>query len=195
MHGRYDPLCTKSLQVKKEADALLEESQLIPFLQGYGSVQVAGSYALDLMVNRDIDLYVINPAHTQKSTLEALNASIRRNCFQLHLYYNSFQFPREGMPPGYYIGIKTPFRDHKWKIDIWFLHTDLPARSQLIQAVEQASEKEKIAILRFKQFVLEKGLDIGSVFIYEAVLQQHISNEQTFLAFLAQRRFLPQESE
>lgn len=180
-------LFAQSLQVKREADALLEESQLIPFLQRYGTVQMAGSYSLSLMVNRDIDVYVINPAHTQDSTLEALNASIRRNCFQLHLYYNSFQFPREGMPPGYYIGIKTPFRDHKCKIDIWFLHTDLPARSQLIQSVERVSETEKFAILRFKQLVLEKGLDIGSVLIYEAVLQRHITNEQTFLAFLAQR--------
>ncbi len=179
-------LFTQSLQVRKEADALLEESQLLSFLQSYGIVQMAGSYSLGLMINRDIDVYVINPAHTQDSTLEALHASIRRNCFQLHLYYNSFQFPREGMPPGYYIGIKTPFRGHKWKVDIWFLHADLLTRSQLIQMVEQAHETEKGAILRFKHLVLEKKLDISSVLIYEAVLQKHITNEQTFLAFLAQ---------
>ncbi len=86
----------RSIQVKREADALLEESKLLPFLQSYGTVQMVGSYSLDLMVNRDIDLYVINPAHTQDSSLDALNASIRRNCFQLHLYYDSFQCPREG---------------------------------------------------------------------------------------------------
>lgn len=180
-------LFAQSLQVKREAGALLEESQLIPFLQSYGLVVMAGSYSLGLMVNRDIDLYVINPVQTQDSTLEALNASIRRSCFQLHLYYNSVQFPREGKPPGYYMGIKTPFRGHKWKIDIWFLHADLPARSQLIQAVEQSHETERLAILRFKQLVLEKGLDIGSVLIYEAVLQKHITNDQAFLAFLASR--------
>ena len=69
-------LFTQSLQVKREADALLEESRLNPFLQSYGLVQMAGSYSLGLMVNRDIDLYVINSAHTQDSTLEALNESI-----------------------------------------------------------------------------------------------------------------------
>jgi hypothetical protein len=91
------------------------------------------------------------------------------------------------MPPGYYMGIKTSFREHRWKIDIWFLHTDPPARTQLIQAVKQASETEKFAILRCKQLVFEKRLDIGSVLIYEAVLQKHILNEQTFLTFLAQQ--------
>jgi hypothetical protein len=180
-------LFEQSIQVKREANALLEETGLISFLQSYGTVQMAGSYSLGLMVARDIDVYVINPAHTQDSTPEALNASVRRNCFQLHLYYNSFQFPREGMPQGYYMGIKTPFRDHKWKVDIWFLYTDFPSRSQLIQAVEQLHEPGKLAILRFKQLVLEKGLDIGSVLIYEAVLQKHITNESAFLAFLAQR--------
>ena len=89
--------------------------------------------------------------------------------------------------PGYYIGIKTPFRDHEWKVDIWFLHADLPARSQLIQAVEQLHETGKLAILRFKQLVLEKELDVGSILIYEAVLEKRITNEQTFLTFLAQR--------
>jgi hypothetical protein len=180
-------LIAQSFQVKRDADALLEGSKLIPFLQSYGTVQMAGSYSLDLMINRDIDIYVVNSAHTQDSTLDALNASIRRNCFQLHLYHDSIQFPREGMPPGYYMGIKTPFRNHKWKIDIWFLHTDLPSRSQLIQTVEQVHETEKLAILRFKQLVLEKGLDMSSVLIYEAVFQKHITNEQAFLAFLTQQ--------
>jgi hypothetical protein len=109
-----------SFQVKNEANAFLEEMHLLSFLQIYGTVRFAGSYSLDLMVNRDIDLYVLNPAHTQDSTLEILQASIQRNCFRLHLYYNSFQFPREGMPPGYYIGIKTPFRGQKWKVDNLF---------------------------------------------------------------------------
>jgi predicted ATP-grasp superfamily ATP-dependent carboligase len=99
----------QSSQVKREADAFLEETKLLSFLQSYGTVQLAGSYALDLMFNRDIDVVVINPAHSQDSTLSILHASIQRNCFQLHLYYNSFHFPRELKPPGYSIGIKPPF--------------------------------------------------------------------------------------
>lgn len=180
-------LFEQSSQVKREAEAFLEEPKLLSFLQSYGKVQLAGSYALNVMVNRDIDVYVLNRAHTQDSTLAILHASIQRNCFQLHLYYNSFQFPRAGKPPGYYIGIKTPFRGHKWKVDIWFLHADLPARAQLMHAVEQLDETGKLALLRFKQLDLDKGLNVGSMAIYEAVLQKHITDEQAFLAFLAQR--------
>jgi hypothetical protein len=108
----------QSSQVKREADAFLEETKLLSFLQSYGAFQLEGSYTLDLMVNRDIDVYAINPAHSQDSTLAILHTSIQWNCFQMHLCYNSFQFPREGKPPGYYIGIKTPFRGNKWKVDI-----------------------------------------------------------------------------
>jgi hypothetical protein len=91
----------QSSQVKREADAFLDETKLLSFLQSYGTVQLAGSYALDPMVNRDID--------------------------------------REGKPPGYTIGIKPPFRGNKWKVDIWFLHADLPARTQHIHAVKRAN--------------------------------------------------------
>jgi hypothetical protein len=56
-----------------------------------------------------------------------------------------------------------------------------------MQEVEQLGETGKLAILRFKQLVLEKGLDVGSMAIYEAVLRKHIADEQAFLAFLAQR--------
>jgi uncharacterized protein YutE (UPF0331/DUF86 family) len=56
-----------------------------------------------------------------------------------------------------------------------------------MNAVEQLGETSKLALLRFKQLVLEKGLDVGSMAIYEAVLQKHITDEQAFLAFLAQR--------
>jgi hypothetical protein len=53
--------------------------------------------------------------------------------------------------------------------------------------VKQLSETGRLALLHFKQLVLEKGLDVGSMAIYEVVLPKHITDEQAFLAFLAQR--------
>jgi hypothetical protein len=69
-------LLEQSSQVKRVAEAFLEETQLLSFLRSYGTVQLAGSYALNLMVNRDIDVYVLNRAHTQDSTFAILQASI-----------------------------------------------------------------------------------------------------------------------
>jgi hypothetical protein len=51
---------------------------------------------------------------------------------------------------------------------------------------EQSIQVKRV-ILRLKQLVLETGLDIGSVLIYEAGWQKHITNETAFLAFLVQR--------
>ena len=174
-----------SAAIKEEADALLEESKLVTFLRAYGDVKFAGSYSLNLMFNRDIDLYIVNAAHTEDSVLEALTALIRQGFFHGFIYYDRTRFPQPGSPNGYGISLRRPFRGNTWNIDLWWLFADLPLRMHLIQAIEQLDEKSKQALLRFKQIVAEKNLDIGSMPIYEAVLQKHITDEPTFLTYLS----------
>ncbi len=181
-------LLEQSARLKEEANAFLIETQLLISLQTYGTVHLAGSYSINLMLNRDIDVYVVHPDCTEDRAISALNDLIRQKKFHNFLYHDNVQFPRQGMPDGYYVGIKTPFMNFKWKVDIWFLPEDLPARLQLINTIEQASETTKLTILRLKQFVFEKKLDIGSILIYEAVLQHQITSQHEFLTFVEQRQ-------
>ena len=46
--------------IRKEADELLNKYQVVEALSKYGQVKFTGSYELDLMYKRDIDISLIN---------------------------------------------------------------------------------------------------------------------------------------
>ncbi|MDQ2716272.1 MAG: hypothetical protein M3Z08_15315 [Chloroflexota bacterium] len=177
-------LFEKSRQVQAESDALLEESSVVRTLEGYGQVRFTGSYAYHLMVNRDIDIYVINAATSRGGVTEALSTFIRQGFFHGCLYYDFVDFTQERFPYGYYIGLKTPFRGEKWKIDIWFLWQDIPAREPLIQDLRALDEGKRATILEIKRYVAEHELDIASIKIYNAVLREGVSDIHAFLTRL-----------
>jgi hypothetical protein len=172
----------ESRQVQVQADALLQESGVVRTLEGYGGVRFTGSYAYSLMVNRDVDIYVINSSTSREAAVEALNTFIRQGFFNACLYYDFVDFTQEGFPYGYYIGLKTPFRGEKWKIDIWFLWQDIPERELLIQDLRALDEGKRAAILEIKRYVAEHELAIASLKIYNAVLREGVSDVHTFLA-------------
>jgi hypothetical protein len=47
--------------LRAEADAILHGRGLLALLGRYGTAAVMGSYALDLMTWRDLDVYVVDP--------------------------------------------------------------------------------------------------------------------------------------
>jgi hypothetical protein len=180
-----EQLLAVSRQVRQHADALLQEAGLIAHLQNYGEVLFTGSYAIDLMLNRDIDLYVVSPELAEERVLDALRSLILQSFFHGYLYYDSLKHPKVGFPSGYYIGLKLPFRDEKWKVDIWFLGADLESRMQQIQEINALDEGKRLAILRFKHLVIERQLKISGMFIYDVVLRRGITDEQAFLEEIA----------
>ncbi len=179
-------LLVKSRQVKQRADALLQEAGLVRLLQNYGEVLFTGSYAIDLMVNRDIDLYVVHPELAEERVLDALRSLILQSFFHGYIYYDFLKHPSAGFPGGYYIGLKLPFRDEAWKLDIWFLSVDREGRLQQIQEMNALNESQRLAILRFKHLIIERQLKVSGMFIYDAVLRG-ITNEQAFLEEIARR--------
>jgi hypothetical protein len=55
MHDYYQNI---NLNIKREADAILYEKGLINILHSFGTPYVHGSYLLDLMTWRDLDIYL-----------------------------------------------------------------------------------------------------------------------------------------
>jgi hypothetical protein len=179
-------LFATSRQVKQHADALLLESGLVARLQNYGEVLFTGSYAIDLMLNRDIDLYVVHPELTEERVLDALRNLILQSFFHGYTYYDFLKHPSAGFPGGYYIGLKLPFRNEEWKLDIWFLSADREGRLQQIQEINALDKGKRLAILRFKQLVIERHMKVSGMVIYDAV-QRGIIDEQAFLEEIAHR--------
>ena len=104
-----------------EANSLLKKTKLISKLSKYGKVTLSGSYDLGLMMDGDIDIFIINKNINKLKSVTILKDLILQNDFNGYLYYDWTKRSHEGFPKGYYIGLKTDYKGRKWKIDIWLL--------------------------------------------------------------------------
>ncbi|MDO8497808.1 MAG: hypothetical protein Q7S61_04665 [bacterium] len=174
----------ESKSIKQQADDFLKDSGVLLTLQNFGKVRLAGSYDLDLMLTPDIDIYVNNPRDDKNVVIKALNTFIQQGYFNGYLFYDFIRFHKKGFPDGYYIGLKTPFRDTRWKIDVWFFSKSHDA-NPFIDKIKQLPEDIKITILKLKKFRDEKLSDrVSSYCIYEAVIKNNIKTEQEFNNYL-----------
>ena len=118
----------RAASLKDEADRLLAQHGLLAMLNAYGRPHVSGSYSMDLMTWRDLDIYLELERDDVASFLRLageLGAALRprRLSFTDHLH-----FPSTEVISGMYLGIQTdaPGRGG-WKIDVWGVSRDVCA--------------------------------------------------------------------
>jgi hypothetical protein len=184
-------------QLKKEADALLHEKGLLRILQSSGTPHVHGSYTLDLMTWRDLDIYLEAEAITE----EELFALGSRICSVLQPVKMSFRNERlaktEGLPFGLYWGIYLGNeRAGAWKIDIWAV--DAAECGRLLAFNEKIRQDlTPGAVSRILHIKSQCWQDpayrrsYSSTDIYEAVLRHNIDSLEGFSNFLRQRNSNP----
>ncbi len=173
-----------SKHLKKEADLLLDKTKLMKLLAKYGTVHIMGSYKLDLMVDGDVDIYVIDKKFCKKRAVKCLNDLILQNNFRGYLFYDFVQRCKKGFPKGYYIGLKTRHGDKKWKIDIWFMKTIDGISSRFMKKVESNLDHDKRRkILELKKIVKDKKIDLPSYVIYNAVIDASVDNMKKLVQF------------
>ncbi len=92
----------------------------------FGQVEIAGSVALDLMVQPDIDLYTrLEPAEAHKlyELVPELAAQLERQGFTLArtAVHNEYSLPDPAFPttPGLYGGFTFVGLNRTWKLDFW----------------------------------------------------------------------------
>ncbi|MFZ4648432.1 MAG: hypothetical protein ACOYMB_02210 [Patescibacteria group bacterium] len=156
----------------QEADVLLKKTDLVKKLLKYGEVVVSGSYAMDLMMDGDIDLFIINKDLNKKRSIEILNDLIIQNDFNGYLYYDWTERKHIGFPKGFYIGLKTDFKGRKWKVDVWMINEIFKPTEKLMNLVRtNLNEKNKKQILKLKYQAKAKNLGVRSSEIYFKVLK------------------------
>jgi len=154
-----------------EADALLKKTDLIKKLSKYGEVRISGSYDLNLMMDGDIDLFVINKNFSKKKSVHILQDLIIKNDFGGYLYYDWSTRSHIGFPKGYYIGLKTEFKKRKWKVDVWLVNETFKPTEKLVNSIKSKLNKKNIStILRLKYNAKKQGLNLRSSDIYKKVL-------------------------
>lgn len=174
-----------SKNIKKEASSLLQESNLLRILSQIGDVSVGGSYDLDLMYDRDLDIFVYSDKITEKIVKNLLNLFIDSNYYWGYKFYDFVKYQSGWGPRSYYIGLKNVFEKNLWKIDVWLFPYEVPSKDTFIEEIKQAKDEQRSAILLLKKYKSEK-LDnmLRSYKIYDAVLRYGVKTPSSFQQYL-----------
>ncbi len=174
--------------LKAEADCLLYGHGLLAALQKYGRACITGSYYLDTMAWRDLDLYVdctdMNSEDPFRLAYD-VSAAIKPHRISYQLHENT-----PGLPRGIYFGIQSNVLSaNTWKIDLWLIGADLYAEyitnSKKLKA--RINSNARLRILEIKSAVWshpQYRSDFTSMDIYSAVLDNGVGSVDAFVHWL-----------
>ncbi len=183
-------LLEKSKELKAQADKILEESGIVEILKDYGEVKLGGSYALDVMLRPDIDLFVITKTHNWGKVLDIHAKIMRLKYFRDFNFANWVDFEDQAVTPmkGYYFQPWVPINDQLWKMDIWLITSEYDRTIELTEYYkklldQETDDRKRVAILEIKEVMRKdekyvKGVD-GKL-IYSAVLEKGIKDVEEF---------------
>lgn len=176
----------KSQAIKKEAEELLSKYKVLETLQNFGEVQFTGSYELDLMYKKDIDLSIINDNLTVEDFLQLGKELIDKLSTPTVYYRNTRITPIAQRPEnGLYWGINTG----DWWIDIWAMNESVYKRAEcyISEIKSKLNSQNRIIILQLKNELLSLNLygnEFGSRELYDAVLNNNVNSVQSFEKYL-----------
>ncbi|MBA2278834.1 hypothetical protein H0V99_00105 [Candidatus Saccharibacteria bacterium] len=176
-----------SRKIKEEAEQLLTQTKLENLLAKFGQVNLDGSYAYNLMVDRDLDFGV-----AVRSVTPEIRAEIARTFASQSWAYsvnitdrvNFEPLSNLGAPRGLYLGLTIPFPIERWNIDVWFVVSEDLPQDNIANLVQNATSEQRSAILQIKYDLMQSGQKQKgqtSSEIYKAVLQKNIKTTAEFL--------------
>lgn len=190
-HFSKADLLNESKRIKSQADKLLQESKVTDIFVEYGDVTIEGSYALDVMLRPDLDIFIVSQTHDWNKILDIHQKIMSLKYFREIGFINWMDFEDKNLVSlkGYYFQPKVPIDDQLWKLDIWCITPDQYKGSSLTTHFKELlgdDEGKKSIILEIKQAMREgrkyiKGVD-GKL-IYQAVLENGIKTIDEFKQF------------
>ena len=183
-------------ELRSEADRLLA-SGLQTILNDYGAVHVIGSYALHLMVWRDLDIHIVQPELDKRKFFE-LGGKIAALLRPQRMHYrDETTAATQGLPRGLYWGVYLGNeREGAWKIDIWTTGEEgfEAVRTHGERIRERLSDSNRTLILQIKSACWrhpQYRREFASGDIYTAVLEHGVVDIDGFWKFLKDRTFDP----
>jgi hypothetical protein len=182
-----------SMKIRKEADELLQAKQIEARLQQIGEVYFSGSYYLDLMIWRDLDLQVVlHPWIDRGKAFDRLQEQWSQDPDFIELKQIAFRGDyRPEMPRGLYLKavVCVPRFESIWKLDIWSLESEAfhQNRTFLKELESRLDTQKRELILGWKKKLSEKDgkmPHLGSHFLYQAILLEGLQNEQAILEYI-----------
>lgn len=176
----------KSEKIKNDAVDFIAKTKLLDGLADFGNVSIVGSYALNLMLRRELDINLV-----VEKAIDADIAGI------LDLLFNSvtptsIDYRNRSLPEtrirvdGHWLKVKTL---EEWDLDIWVITNPESERQMILQKRLQAriDESNRAAILELKSSQLADPTNkkrYNGTLIYDAVLNRGISDYPRLLEHL-----------
>ena len=189
----HDNLIKLDESIRAEADGLLDGQGLRALLGQYGTVHVAGSYALRLMVWRDLDIYL----EADGLSLSAFFALGGKLAASLEPVWMSFRNHRlQPHPTGLrslYWGIRLgDIHQGAWKIDLHVTDSQTCAEqlAGIRQLASRLDEQSRLAILDIKSQCWQLPQfrrELTSMDIYRAVLDHGAADMADFRKHMTKR--------
>lgn len=167
-------LLEKSIYIKMIASQLLEEKNILDILSKFGKPLIIWSYALDLMIDEDIDI-VVQTATPRESAIAALNLFIKKEIAQKYELGDFVTYPRESRPAGYIVNLKIVYENTPREIEIWFFENISRYSEQLDRYKRKFNDIHKMKILEAKQerkSSWKNKHDKSSTTIYEEIFSK-----------------------
>jgi len=180
-----------NLLIKQEADEILYRKGLVDILSPFGKPHVHGSYSLDLMTWRDLDIYL--EADTLSETeFFAIGQHICKVFSPVKMSFrNERKANTPGLPNGLYWGIYLGNeRAGAWKIDIWTVSAmECHRLLKYGESIKQKLDEEAIQrILEIKSACWNDAgyrRSYSSSDIYTAVLEEKVASVEEFRKYVA----------
>ncbi len=177
-----------------EATAVLDDLRLLAPLGEMGEVALIGSYALGLMVWRDLDIHIYCPTLTAARVFSALRP-MAMHPRVIRLNFDNWRGPNAipAFPDGYYWGIHyRAVIGCEWKLDLWFLPEGTPREATALVArmTRDLKPETRHAILSLKEIwhrLPSYGRMVTSVDVYDAVLYHVVRTPDDFARYLRSR--------
>ena len=176
--------------IKNEADDILYRQELFSILSSHGVPYITGSYALNLMTWRDLDIYIQKENMSEVEFFQ-LGTEINKHFHPVKMSYRNERITQtKGLPTGLYWGIYFGNeRKDAWKIDIWAVN-EKECRKLLKYCDDIAAKLtpfSKQIILTIKSYCWqdpEYRRSYTSKDIYAAILDHGITNLEEFKIYL-----------
>ncbi len=181
--------------LKKEAEHMLQHTGIERFFSRQAEIYYTGSYALDLMVYRDIDIYLA-------SSNESMGLEVIMNIYQdlirlpdvFSAKVTKFMHLRYQVPKGIYLGVRVQVADgiDFWKLDIWAISKEqiVEFQDRILKIKDRLTRQKKEIILRVKKKMCElygKPPMGSSYYIYQAVVFNGLQKEEEILNFILEK--------
>lgn len=187
----------KAREIRKNAQAILQEKGIECRLKNIGELYFTGSYTLDLMTWNDIDMQIV--LREQQHSIDVLGAfftDISKDSDFIEAQIINFTGDyKPKMPRGVYLGLKLycPKRGGLWKLDTWSLaKKDFEKNRLLIENLRSRLTPElRKFLIEIKTEIMEEKErmpQMSSHLLYQAVLLNGITDRESLKEYFEKHK-------